>query len=90
MALCRELDNKHLTKLVEIFLEKKNIYLVYEYAEHDLLQIIHYHSHPKKKLIPTKMIKSIMWPILDGVSFLHQNWIILETCKYYGYCIWMC
>lgn len=81
MSLCRELDNKHLTKLVEIFLERKNIYMVYEYAEYDLLQIIHYHSHPKKKLIPHRMIKSIMWQIIDGVSFLHQNWILHRDLK---------
>ncbi|CCK67911.1 cyclin-dependent serine/threonine protein kinase SSN3 KNAG_0A02220 [Huiozyma naganishii CBS 8797] len=81
MSLCRELDNRNLTKLVEIFLERKNIYMVYEYAEHDLLQIIHYHSHPKKRAIPPRMIRSIMWQILDGVSYLHQNWVLHRDLK---------
>ncbi len=81
MALCRELNNKNITKLIEIILENKCIYMVFEFAEHDLLQIIHFHSHPDTKPIPEQTVKSIMWQVLNGVSYLHQNWVLHRDLK---------
>ncbi|KAK6457139.1 cyclin-dependent serine/threonine protein kinase [Scheffersomyces xylosifermentans] len=81
MSLCRELNNKNITKLVDIILENKSIYMIFEFCEHDLLQIIHYHSHPEVKPIPQSTIKSLIWQILNGVTFLHQNWIFHRDLK---------
>lgn len=81
MALCRELNHTNITKLAEIILENKCIYMVFEYADHDLLQIIHYHTHPDTKSIPDQVVKSIMWQVLNGVSYLHQNWILHRDLK---------
>lgn len=79
--LCRELNHRNVVKLAEIILEEKCIYMALEYAEHDLLQIIHYHTHPERNLIPESIVKSITWQILNGVSYLHQNWILHRDLK---------
>lgn len=81
MSLCRELNNKNITKLTDIILENKSIYMIFEFCEHDLLQIIHYHSHPELKPIPLPTIKSLIWQILNGVTFLHKNWIFHRDLK---------
>lgn len=81
MALCRELEHVNITRLVEIILEKKLIYMVSEFAEHDLLQIIHYHLQNGMKPIPECLAKSMIWQILNGVSFLHQNWVVHRDLK---------
>ncbi|OBA23694.1 Pkinase-domain-containing protein [Metschnikowia bicuspidata var. bicuspidata NRRL YB-4993] len=81
MSLCRELAHKNLTKLMEIILENKSIYMVFEFFEHDLLQIIHSHSHPDIKLIPERTVKSLIWQVLNGVTFLHKNWIFHRDLK---------
>lgn len=81
MSLCRELAHKNITKLMEIILENKSIYMVFEFFEHDLLQIIHFHSHPEVRLIPEQTIKSLIWQVLNGVTFLHKNWIFHRDLK---------
>lgn len=82
MSLCKELNHSaNLTRLVEIILEKKSIYMISEYAEYDLLQIIHYHSQQNSIPIPEKSLKSMLWQILNGVSYLHQNWVMHRDLK---------
>lgn len=81
IALCRELNHTNIVELVEVILEDKSIYMVFDYAEHDILQIIHYHSHPERKPIPESVVKSVLWQLLNGVSYLHQNWVLHRDLK---------
>ena len=81
ISLCKELQHKNISQLVEIILERKCIYMVFEFAEHDLLQIIHYHSHPDPRPIPELTLKSAVYQILNGLNYLHQNWILHRDLK---------
>ncbi|KAF8475648.1 kinase-like domain-containing protein [Kalaharituber pfeilii] len=81
MALCSELNHENIIHLVEIILEDKCIYMVFEYAEHDLLQIIHFHSPAERRPIPEAIVKSVLWQLLNGVSYLHQNWVLHRDLK---------
>ncbi|KAK4104382.1 cyclin-dependent protein [Parathielavia hyrcaniae] len=81
MALCSELNHANVIRLIEIILEDKCIFMVFEYAEHDLLQIIHHHTQQPRHPIPPSTIKSIMFQLLNGCQYLHTNWVLHRDLK---------
>ena len=81
MSLCTELDHPNLIHLVEIILEDKCVFMVFEYCEHDLLQIIHHHTQPTRHAIPATMVKSILFQLLNGLLYLHRNWVLHRDLK---------
>ena len=81
MALCTELAHSNVVHTSEIILEDKCIFIVFEYAEHDLLQIIHHHNQPQRQAIPARTIKSILYQLLQGLVYLHRNWVMHRDLK---------
>jgi cyclin-dependent kinase 8/11 len=83
MALCSELAHVNIIKTVEIILQDKCIFIVFEFAEHDLLKIYLFHSGPNNAppAIPAKTLRSIMYQLLQGLIYLHRNWVIHRDLK---------
>lgn len=81
MSLCTELRHENVIKLIEIMLEDKCIFMIFEYAEHDLLQIIHHHNQQPRHPISPIMVKSIMFQLLNGCQYLHSNWVLHRDLK---------
>ncbi|GAB1216190.1 cyclin-dependent protein kinase [Aspergillus terreus] len=81
MSLCSELDHPNVVQLEEIILEDKCIFMVFEYTEHDLLQIIHHHTQPQRHAIPAPMVRSILFQLLNGLLYLHTNWVLHRDLK---------
>lgn len=71
---------RNIVKLERVFMNRDSdgsnaLNLVYGYAEHDLAEIIRFH---RSSNIPMdrRMIKSILFQLLNGLKFLHENWIM--------------
>ncbi|KAK6170698.1 hypothetical protein SNE40_019023 [Patella caerulea] len=87
IALLRELKHPNVISLQKVFLSHtdRKVWLLFEFAEHDLWHIIKFHrsakANKKPVHIPRNMVKSLIFQILDGIHYLHANWVLHRDLK---------
>ncbi|KAG2013013.1 CMGC/MAPK protein kinase [Coprinopsis cinerea AmutBmut pab1-1] len=81
IALNREINHENVVALREVILEDKSIYMVFEYAEHDFLQVIHHYYQTIRTSIPTAVLKSLIYQLFNGLIYLHASHILHRDLK---------
>lgn len=78
IALLSELSHENIVRLRDIALSPKTgAWLVFDFAESDLSGILKRSKSPLAPLV----YKTYLWQILNGVDYLHRNWIMHRDLK---------
>lgn len=80
IKLLKELKHDNIVHLHDVWIDpiERSLALVFEYAHHDLRDII---IQTKHRRLPEYSIRSLMYQILKGVKYMHDNWILHRDMK---------
>ncbi|KAJ6514578.1 kinase-like domain-containing protein [Mycena vulgaris] len=81
IALNREINHENVVALKEVILEDKSIYMVFEFAEHDFLQVIQHHATILRTAITLPVLKSLIYQLFNGLVYLHSCHILHRDLK---------
>ncbi|KRX21320.1 Cyclin-dependent kinase 2 [Trichinella nelsoni] len=77
MSILKMLKHKNIIKLLNLCVERDRIYLILEYMQCDLKQVMNDY-YPR---LPSKITKSLMWQLLQALSYCHLKRIMHRDLK---------
>lgn len=85
IALLTELNHANIIKVKDIYFSAQgqpDVWLVFEYAEHDVWTILNHHRQQNKGAMPAEsMQKSMTCQVLRGIDYLHNSWVLHRDLK---------
>nr|XP_033932414.1 cyclin-dependent kinase 8-like [Pseudochaenichthys georgianus] len=94
MSACREiavmfeLEHSLLVKLLRKFVSSadRKKWRLFCYVNHSVRHIIKFHraskANKKPMQLPRGMVKSLLYHILDGIHYLHANWLLHRDLRH--------